>query len=140
MLCRILFGHNASYYALYGLYDKSISIWPDYMSSKTKSRLLNQMNSPKYKYLARNKVEFFGRCRSNNIPTPDVLAILSKNESSVSHKLPVITDVESLQNFLNQYDNQMLTPLQKDHHRKEVVSAAGMETCWLLESTGAISL
>jgi glutathione synthase/RimK-type ligase-like ATP-grasp enzyme len=107
ILCKLLFDHNASFYSIYGFNEKRISQCSEYLSKKGMTHLQRKINPSRYVELVTNKLAFYERCTSNNIPTSDILAIISDTNITVPHNIPVINDKESLSAFFTQYDNKM---------------------------------
>ncbi len=106
--CRLLFGHNALFFLIYGFNEKRISQYSQYLTKKEMMKLQKEVNPSHYIELTGNKLSFYKRCKSNDLPTPDILAIISETNITVPHNIPVIKHKEDLYEFFAQYDNKIL--------------------------------
>ena len=108
LLCKIAYGHDALMYATYGLDEKSIPKCSEYLSKKSMTRLQTKINTPPYTRLVYDKLIFYKRCKSSNIKTPDIFAVVSIDELRRDSDIPVIRNSESLSAFLAHSDEKLL--------------------------------
>lgn len=106
--CKIAYDLNASLYAIYRLDEKNIRQCSEYLSKKGMTSIQRKINPSRYIELVGNKLAFYKRCASNNIPTPDIIAILPAVDKHMLNDIPVIEDKESLSALLSQHDYDML--------------------------------
>lgn len=108
ILCKIVSGHNALNYAIYCFDEKSMSRWSEYITKKELSLLQEKINPSRFTSLVKNKLAFYERCTAENIPTPNILAIIANSNLQVPQNIPIIQSKESLSDLFAQHDNKTL--------------------------------
>lgn len=108
LFCKFAYGHEALMFATYGLEEKSIPECSEYLSKKKLTGLQKKINTPPFTRLAYDKLSFYKRCKSSNIKTPDIFAVVSIDELRRDSDIPILRNSESLSAFLAHCDEKLL--------------------------------
>jgi glutathione synthase/RimK-type ligase-like ATP-grasp enzyme len=98
LLSKAFFGLSAFDYGLYRLGDKSIREVRQYLTKKQSTKLFDVVNPLQHRRAVDDKLLFNRLCRDKDIPTPDVLAVLSR-DGMAEGALRVFPDFGTLASF-----------------------------------------
>lgn len=92
---KLLSGLSAFEYGLYGLHEKPLAVATRYMTKKQTTALLERVNARGKRPLVDDKLHFHRLCRSAEVPTVDVLAVLNRQGKENGDEV-VLTDFRAL--------------------------------------------
>lgn len=95
LLAKMLSGLSAFEYGLYGLHAKPLGEVRDYLTKKQTTALFERVNPPGQRVKVDDKLRFHRLCRKANLPTPDILAVLSA-DGTVDGNEVVLPDFSAL--------------------------------------------
>jgi hypothetical protein len=94
-------------YALNDFEEIPFRFWNDFIHPADLLVIQKTLNPESMRYLVDNKIEYYLRCSSREIPTPRILAIISRDKDRISRipqGTPVISDEKDLRMFLDRMD------------------------------------
>jgi hypothetical protein len=106
--CRVLFHQPAIFYGLYNLDDRRIAEWAEFLTKDDMDKLQQWLNPAKHTDLVNNKLLFYERCLTHQIPTPPILGVLPVAALHLPDGIPEISTEEDLHAFFLKHQGKRL--------------------------------
>ena len=104
IFCRVFFKIGPKYFCLYGLNDKIFNS-KNYIQKHNLDAIQKNINQESYIHFSDDKIEFFYKCKKENIPTPDILAIVDIRNKVEFNNTITIKNHRELEELLKSLSN-----------------------------------